>query len=197
MITIPFWIGTIVACTLIVGAGGINFIRNSEARKHQKQLDKIYLDEAKIIETEASLIYEDICLKKPILEFQDNIDLALLIALMNNYDLNELTAVNSINVEDLNNIIGYIPTKSKEVSVFIVEAIQKRIKELYDAEYSVALVPINFQSIATSLEHHSNTVKYVIENAKNTKSENINKEIVFYNHNYPQNENGKVLKKTL
>lgn len=198
MLMIPFWIGSALAFVFLLGAAGISFVSNRGERKKQKQLIKLYSEEAKLIEKEASLIYDEICLSNTKINFDSKIDIALFIALINHYDLKELTDVNHISIQDLLEVIDWAPKlENKEVNDFLAHTMQKRIKELFSAEYSTYLVPINFQTISTSLEMQSDTIKEVIRKAKEIeKRDNVSeKSTVFYDHNYPVDETVVVLQK--
>jgi len=194
MVVLPFAIGTTIVVTVLLIVAGFKgvqcFIRDAKKQKFAN----LYTEEAEIIEKDAASMYVDVCKRKQVSVFQNNIDLALLLSLMQNADLSDT----DINTDTLSKIIGYIPEK-EEASFLIRETMKARIEELFKAEFGETTSPINFQTIAIALEKQSSIIKEITKKTQYSEVDKedtfLKKEVVFYEHNYPADETVATLKK--
>lgn len=189
--------------TVIVAVSFLSIIaavKGIEVYKRTKR-EKRYSEDARAVINDAPLYYEKLLCSNQIVKKQDNIDLAILLAILNNSDLSNVIEVFGIEIDSLkkasffHKIDGEISPDSP-----VKESIKRRVEELIANEFSHRS-SFNADMLFLALDFQSETVHNVIwnamriEDAKEHDKKNIEEampmdrmveEPVFYDHHYPE-----------
>ena len=165
---------------------------------------KRYSEETLKVLNDAPLYYERLLSSKPLTRNQDNIDMSILLAILNNSDLSNILDLFNISIDSLKKAACFKTIQSEITgNSTLKDTIKNRIDELIEKEF------FNPKSFDTSMLFHaleieSATVHNIVWNAMLIEDLDDDapitylkekEETVFYDHNYPEDESVVMLTK--
>lgn len=195
---------SIVICTIVFGPIVISMaVKRFKIERKKKR----YTEKANKIIDESPLFYDRLRCNDAIKK-QDNIDLAILQAILNNSDLSDVIDVFGISIDSLRKAANYEKMEGSQLEESLLkDSIRRRVEELVNNECgkkakitpSVVFLALEFQSKivndvvgkAMYIEDHGGTTSSFPDDKKEVEQ----KEYQFYDHGYPEDSTLMILKK--
>lgn len=163
-----------------------------------------YTEKGMAVIEDTPMFYEKVLYEKQLVDKQDNIDLAILLAILNNSDLNNIIGIFGISIQSLQRATNY---QSMEKGPDVENShFKDQVREKVESAIKLCMgtrKQITPEVIFLAMEASSDIFKNFIKKAQNietfeddiqTKSVSP-REFKFYNHAYPEDSKAKSLRK--